>query len=161
MADLKALYQEVILDHTKRPHNRRAIEGAERAEGYNPLCGDKVTIYVRMDGDRLSDVSFQGSGCAISTASASILTDTLKGKTRAEAQGLFEVFLDLVTGKAEGNGKLPPAQLGKLAVFSGVSEFPARVKCATLAWHTLMSALSGSREVATTEGEDGEDLAAR
>lgn len=160
MADLKGLYQEVILDHTKRPHNRRAIEGAERAEGYNPLCGDKVTIYVRMDGDRLIDVSFQGSGCAISTASASILTDTLKGKTRAEAEGLFEVFHDLVTGKAEDNGK-SPGQLGKLAVFSGVSEFPARVKCATLAWHTLMSALNGSREVATTEGEDGEDLAAR
>ena len=161
MADLKGLYQEVILDHSKRPHNRRAIEGAERADGYNPLCGDKVTVYVKTDGDRISDVSFQGSGCAISTASASILTDTLRGKTRAEAQRLFEIFHDLVTGKEPENGKVELGHLGKLAVFSGVSEFPARVKCATLAWHTLKSALSGGREVATTEGEDGEDLAAR
>jgi len=143
MADLKGLYQEVILDHSKRPHNRRAIEGAERADGYNPLCGDKVTVYVKTDGDRISDVSFQGSGCAISTASASILTDTRKGKTHAEAERLFEIFHDLVTGKEPGNGRVEPSQLGKLAVFSGVSEFPARVKCATLAWHTLKSALGG------------------
>jgi len=158
MSDLEALYQDVILDHCKRPRNFRAIEGAEQTQGYNPLCGDKVTIYVRMDGDRISDIGFEGSGCAISTASASILTETLKGKTRGEAEALFDVFHGLVTGKTPGNGK---SKLGKLAVFSGVSEFPARVKCATLAWHTLMSALSGSREVATTEGTDGEDLAAR
>jgi nitrogen fixation NifU-like protein len=111
-----------------------------------------------MDSDRISDIGFEGSGCAISTASASILTETLKGKTRGEAEALFDVFHGLVTGKAPGDGK---SKLGKLAVFSGVSEFPARVKCATLAWHTLMSALSGSRDVATTEGADGEDLAAR
>ncbi|HEV2492222.1 MAG TPA: SUF system NifU family Fe-S cluster assembly protein [Terriglobia bacterium] len=160
MADLKGLYQEVILDHSKRPHNFRALEGAARADGYNPLCGDKVTVYVKLDGDRISDVSFQGSGCAISTASASILTDSLKGKTRAEADALFDVFHKLVTGKETGNGGRT-AQLGKLAVFSGVSEFPARVKCATLAWHTLKSALGGSHDLTTTEGEDGEDLAAR
>ena len=158
MADLEGLYQDVILDHCKRPRNFRVIEGAEQTQGYNPLCGDRVTIYVKMDGDRIGDIGFEGSGCAISTASASILTETLKGKTRGEAEALFDVFHGLVTGKAPGNGK---AKLGKLAVFSGVSEFPARVKCATLAWHTLMSALSGSREVATTEGADGEDLAAR
>lgn len=158
MADLKALYQEVILDHCKRPHNFRVIAEAERANGYNPLCGDKVTLYLKMDGDRISEVSFQGSGCAISTASASILTDSVKGKSRAEAEKLFESLHNLVTGKAAPNGN---PDLGKLAVFSGVSEFPARVKCATLAWHTLKSALAGSRDVATTEGEDGEDLAAR
>jgi nitrogen fixation protein NifU and related proteins len=161
MADLKGLYQEVILDHSKRPHNCRVIEGAARADGYNPLCGDRVSLYVKMDGDRISDASFQGSGCAISTASVSILTDLVKGKTRAEAEGLFEILHDLVTGKELKNGRAPSSQLGKLAVFSGVSEFPARVKCATLAWHTLKSALAGSHEVATTEGEDGEDLAAR
>ncbi|HLW77958.1 MAG TPA: SUF system NifU family Fe-S cluster assembly protein [Terriglobia bacterium] len=158
MADLKGLYQEVILDHSKRPHNFRAIAGAERSDGYNPLCGDRLTLYLKMDGDRISDISFQGSGCAISTASASILTDAVKGKTRAEAEGLFETLHNLVTGKEAPNGQ---PSLGKLAVFSGVSEFPARVKCATLAWHTMKSALDGSRSVATTEGEDGEDLAAR
>ncbi len=163
MSDLRGLYQEVILDHCKRPHNFRAMEEAgRRADGYNPLCGDKVTIYVKLEGDRISDISFQGSGCAISTASASILTDTLKGKTRDEAEALFETFHDLVTGKDSGNGKTGrPGQLGKLAVFSGVWEFPARVKCATLAWHTMKSALSGSGEVVSTEGTDGEDLAAR
>ena len=158
MADLSGLYQEVILDHNKRPRNFRELEGATaRAEGYNPLCGDKVTIYLRLEGDRIRDISFRGSGCAISTASASILTETLKGKTCAEADQLFGRFHDLVTGKTPGDG----AALGKLAVFSGVSEFPVRVKCATLAWHTLKSALAGTSEVATSEGEDAEDLAAR
>ncbi len=160
MSDLRGLYQEMILDHSKRPRNFRVLEEPnQHAEGYNPLCGDKVTIYVRFNEDRISDICFKGSGCAISTASASILTETLKGKSRAEAEALFERFHDLVTGKDSGNGRGPA--LGKLAVFSGVSEFPARVKCATLAWHTMKSALSGSREVATTEGTDGEDLAAR
>jgi len=160
MSDLRGLYQEVILDHSKKPHNYRVMEGADReADGYNPLCGDKVRIYLKLDGDRISDISFRGSGCAISTASASILTDTLKGKTQAEADALFETFHDLVTGKDLANKE--SSGLGKLAVFSGVSEFPARVKCATLAWHTMRSALSGSSEVASTEGTDGEDLAAR
>lgn len=159
-SDLRGLYQDVILDHSKRPRNFRVLEEPRQyAEGYNPLCGDKVTIYLRLEGDRIRDVSFQGSGCAISTASASILTESLRGKTRAEAESLFERFHDLVTGKEPGNGKGSP--LGKLAVFSGVSEFPARVKCATLAWHTLRSALNRSGEVVSTEGTNGEDLAAR
>src|SRR6266567_2529612 len=137
MTDLHGLYQEVILDHNKKPHNFRAMpEASSRADGYNRLCGDKVTIFLNMDGDRISDVSFQGSGCAISTASASILTDAVKGKTRAEAESLFETFHDLVTGH-KNHSQSQARQLGKLAVFSGVSEFPARVKCASLAWHTL------------------------
>jgi len=160
MSDLRGLYQEVILDHSKKPHNYRVMDGADReADGYNPLCGDRVRIYLKLEGDRISDVSFQGSGCAISTASASILTETLKGKTQTEADALFETFHDLVTGKDLANGA--SSELGKLAVFSGVSEFPVRVKCATLAWHTMRSALAGSAEVASTEGADGEDLAAR
>jgi len=150
MAELDTLYQEVILDHSKRPRNFRPLENADRhADGYNPLCGDKVTIYVRLADDRIADVSFQGSGCAISTASASILTETLKGKTRAEAEALFEAFHKLVTGRAATSAGAPA--LGKLAVFSGVSEFPVRVKCASLAWHTLRSALAGDQAVATTE----------
>ncbi len=150
MGELDSLYQEVILDHTKRPRNFHAMEGADRhAEGYNPLCGDKLTIYLKLEGERISDVSFQGTGCAISTASASILTETLKGKTRAEAEALFEAFHDLVTGKPAKDGNL--SELGKLAVFSGVSEFPVRVKCATLAWHTLRSALGGDETVVLTE----------
>lgn len=156
MTDLHGLYQEVILDHNKRPHNFRAMpEASHHADGFNRLCGDRVTIFLKMDGDRISDVSFQGSGCAISTASASILTDAVKGKTRAEAESLFRTFHDLVTGHVRGNGnhaQTPP--LGKLAVFSGVSEFPARVKCASLAWHTLHNALQGSEEVVSTETEE-------
>jgi nitrogen fixation NifU-like protein len=150
MADLRALYQEVILDHSKHPHNFRAMPDASgSAQGYNPLCGDKVTLYVKLEGDRIADLSFQGIGCAISTASASILTQILKGKTREEADALFERFHDLVTGKGARDGNGP--ELGKLAVFSGISEFPVRVKCATLVWHTLRSALAGSEEVVTTE----------
>jgi len=150
MSELSGLYQEMILDHNRRPRNFRKMEGASReAKGYNPLCGDKLILYLKMDGDKISDISFEGSGCAISTASASILTEVIKGKTRAEAEALFDAFHDLVTGKGHGNGTGP--QLGKLAVFSGVSEFPARVKCASLAWHTLHSALSGAGEVTSTE----------
>jgi nitrogen fixation protein NifU and related proteins len=151
MQDLEGLYQDVILDHNRRPRNRRALAGATcQAEGYNPLCGDKGRIYVKLEGERIADVSFEGGGCAISTASASILTESLKGKTRAEADALFERFRELVTGKNPGEA----AALGKLAVFSGVSEFPVRVKCATLAWHTLRNALAGSSEVVTTESPD-------
>ena len=150
MSDLSSLYQEVILDHSKRPRNFHSLENADHhAQGYNPLCGDKVTIYLHMDGERIADIGFQGSGCAISTASASILTETLKGKTRAEAQALFEAFHDLVTGHPAKSASAPA--LGKLAVFSGVAEFPVRVKCASLAWHTLRSALEGSPAVASTE----------
>lgn len=150
MSELNTLYQEVILDHSKRPRNFRPLEDADRhTDGYNPLCGDKVTIYLRLVDDRIADISFQGSGCAISTASASILTETLKGKTRAEAEALFETFHNLVTGQPVKSADAPA--LGKLAVFSGVSEFPMRVKCASLAWHTLRSALAGEPAVATTE----------
>ena len=150
MSDLRALYQEVILDHSKRPHNHRAMADATRAaQGYNPLCGDKISLFVKLDGTRIADVSFQGSGCAISTASASILTETLKGKTLAEAESLFQTFHNLVTGKTPSEGS--SQELGKLAVFSGVSQFPVRVKCATLAWHTLRSALAGSQEPVSTE----------
>jgi len=150
MSDLSSLYQEVILDHSKRPRNFHAIENADHhAHGYNPLCGDKVTIYLNLEGDRIADISFQGSGCAISTASASILTETLKGKSRAEAERLFEAFHKLVTGRAVDSPDAPA--LGKLAVFSGVSEFPVRVKCASLAWHTLHSALEGASADVSTE----------
>jgi len=149
MTDLQDLYQELILDHGRRPRNFRALDGATRsAEGYNPLCGDKVKIFVKMDGDIVEDISFEGAGCAISTASASIMTETLKGKTRAEAEELFQTFHDLVTGR---QAQLDAPELGKLAVFSGVSEFPIRVKCATLSWHTLRAALNGEGEVISTE----------
>jgi nitrogen fixation protein NifU and related proteins len=151
MSDIRGLYQEVILDHSKKPRNYRVLEGANHhAEGYNPLCGDRVTIYLKTENGRISDVSFQGSGCAISTSSASLLTETLKGKTLGEADAMFEKFHALVTG--ESNGKLAgDAPLGKLAVFSGVAEFPMRVKCATLAWHTLRSALKGEEKTVSTE----------
>jgi nitrogen fixation NifU-like protein len=149
VTDLRELYQELILDHGRRPRNFKPLDEANRtAEGFNPLCGDKVKIYVKVDGDAIEDISFQGSGCAISTASASIMTETLKGKTRGEAEELFETFHDLVTGEA---AKLDSPELGKLAVFSGVSEFPIRVKCATLSWHTLRAALKENGEVVSTE----------
>ena len=150
MSDLRELYQELIIDHSKRPRNFRTLEGANRkAEGYNPLCGDKVTVYVDVDGDRVADIGFEGKGCAISTASASVMTETVKGKSLAEAEALFEIFHNLVTGKPPADGKTP--ELGKLAVFSGVSEFPARVKCATLAWHTLQAALHRAAQPVSTE----------
>jgi len=138
MADASELYQSVILDHNRAPRNYRPMEGADReAEGYNPLCGDQLKIWLKLDGDRIADVSFQGSGCAISKASASLMTTTVKGKTREEAQRLFESFHRMVTGQAGPTDDLP----AKLAVFAGVREFPTRVKCATLSWHALKSAL--------------------
>ena len=149
MTDLHELYQELILDHGRRPRNFGKLQEANRsAEGYNPLCGDKVKVYVKLDNDVVKDVRFEGSGCAISTASASIMTETLKGKTRSQAEDLFETFHDLVTGKA---AKFDAPDLGKLEVFSGVSEFPIRVKCATLGWHTLRAALAGNGEPVSTE----------
>lgn len=149
MADLRDLYQEVILEHSKQPRNYRELGDANhKAEGYNPLCGDHFTVYLKMDGDKIQDVSFQGSGCAISKASASMMTQSIKGKTMAEAEKIFERFHQLVTGVAESGGG---EELGKLAVFSGVSEFPVRVKCATLAWHTLHAALQGEQETISTE----------
>jgi nitrogen fixation NifU-like protein len=150
MSDLRELYQELIIDHSKRPRNFRVLEAANRkSEGYNPLCGDKVTVFLELENDRVKNISFQGSGCAISTASASVMTESVKGKTLPEAEALFEVFHNLVTGKPPTAGKAP--ELGKLAVFSGVSEFPVRVKCATLPWHTLHVALQGKGETVSTE----------
>ena len=147
MSDLRELYQELIVDHSKSPRNCRPIEGANvSAEGYNPLCGDHVTLYVQLERDRVKDISFQGNGCAISTASASLLTEVLKGKTREEAEALFQSFHNLVTGNAA-----EASSLGKLKVFAGVSEFPVRVKCATLVWHTLKAALSQIQDTVPTE----------
>jgi nitrogen fixation NifU-like protein len=149
MPDLRDLYQEVILEHSKAPRNFRALTPADhKAEGYNPLCGDRFTIYLQMDGDSIRDIAFQGSGCAISKASASMMTQALKGKSRAQAEEFFRNFHRVVTGHAVNGDE---AKLGKLAVFSGVSEFPLRVKCATLAWHTLQAALEGKQEAVSTE----------
>jgi nitrogen fixation protein NifU and related proteins len=139
MSELTDLYQEVILDHNRRPRNFRVIDAASRTqEGYNPLCGDRLTLYVSLDGDRISDVAFQGSGCAISKASASLMTEALKGKTVAEARALFERFHAMVTSSPD----IDAPDLGKLSVLSGVREFPTRIKCASLAWHTLKAAVS-------------------
>ncbi|MGH9403879.1 MAG: Fe-S cluster assembly sulfur transfer protein SufU [Terriglobia bacterium] len=150
MSDLRDLYQEVVVDHSKRPRNFRRLEGPHvTAQGYNPLCGDRVAVHVRVENGRLSDVSFEGSGCAISTASASIMTEMLKGKTTEEAEALFRSFHDLATKGETENPGAPP--LGKLEVFSKVSDYPARVKCATLVWHTLHSALEGGAGVVSTE----------
>lgn len=148
--ELKELYQQVILDHNKSPRNYRTIENAtEHAEGYNPLCGDHIDIYLVTEDGIIKDVSFKGQGCAISKASASLMTSMLKGKTRAEAEKLFERFHDLVTGKLGDNPDIN--DLGKLAVFAGVREFPVRVKCASLAWHTMINALKDKDEKVTTE----------
>jgi nitrogen fixation protein NifU and related proteins len=150
MAALDDLYQEVILDHYKRPRNRRALLDADRhAEGNNPLCGDHLTVFVKLDGDRVREVTFEGGGCAISTASASLMTEMLKGRTLAQARELFARFHALVTGGLRAGDTL--AELGKLAVFAGVRQYPARVKCATLAWHTLDAALARRSELVSTE----------
>jgi nitrogen fixation NifU-like protein len=148
MSNLGDLYQQVILDHNKKPRNFRAIEDASRtAEGYNPLCGDQLKVYVKLDeDDRIADVSFEGSGCAISKASASMMTVNVKGKSIEEAEALFEEFHGLVTGSLDASSE---SGLGRLRVFAGVSEFPARVKCASLAWHALHGALAGEGQVST------------
>ena len=149
-SDLRDLYQEMILDHGKRPRNFRELpEGSRKAEGYNPLCGDRETVFLQMDGDVVKDVSFTGAGCAISTASASMMTESVKGKTRVETEALFKRFHDLITGEAKSGPGAP--ELGKLAVFSGVREYPVRIKCATLPWHTLKAALAGDAERVSTE----------
>ncbi|HUI80285.1 MAG TPA: SUF system NifU family Fe-S cluster assembly protein [Bryobacteraceae bacterium] len=141
------LYQETILDHSKRPRNHHPMDDANRrAEGYNPLCGDKLKLYLKMDGDIVQDASFEGAGCAISTASASLMTESLKGKTREEALKLLDKFHELLTTDTPAS-----RDLGKLVVFCGVRDYPARVKCATLAWHTLKSALNNSSDPVTTE----------
>ncbi len=150
MSDLRELYQQVILDHHKKPRNFRALpEPCRNVEGYNPLCGDKVRVYVKLDNDIVREVSFQGSGCAISTASASLMTDSLKGKSLAEAEALFREFHDLITGKSDQAHA--EERFGKLAVFAGVREFPVRVKCASLPWHTFRAALAGAEKPVSTE----------
>jgi nitrogen fixation protein NifU and related proteins len=150
MSELRELYQEVILDHNKRPRNFHKLQAANRtAEGYNPLCGDHFTVDLRLEGDVIRDVGFVGSGCAISKASASLMTDSVKGKTTAEAEHLFDKVHTMLTEEHKAEANLD--ELGKLAVLSGVWEFPARVKCASLAWHTLHTALRGDGDVVSTE----------
>jgi nitrogen fixation NifU-like protein len=150
MSDLRELYQEVILDHGRRPRNFHSLEEADRsAEGYNPLCGDKVTVYLKIEGDVIKDIAFRGAGCAISTAAASMMTTAVKGKTVSEAERIFERFHQMVTGAAGGAENAE--QLGSLAAFSGVCDFPMRVKCASLAWHTLRAALAGGGTPVSTE----------
>ena len=139
MSELSELYQQVILDHNKKPRNFRKLETANHsAEGYNPLCGDRLTLYVTLDGEVIKDVAFQGSGCAISKASASLMTEALKGKTVDQARELFDKFQAMITSDHAG----PTADLGKLSVLAGVREFPARIKCASLAWHTMKAAVA-------------------
>ncbi len=148
MSELSDLYQEVILDHSRHPHNYRAMADATRkAEGYNPLCGDQVTVYLKLDGDKIQDISFEGQGCAISKSSASVMTDMVKGKSKAEAAALFEKFRQMVTG----DSKIETDPTDKLTIFSGVSEYPTRVKCAVLGWHTLRSALENKQQKVSTE----------
>ena len=150
MSDLRDLYQQVILDHQKKPRNFRVVEAADRdAEGFNPLCGDKIHLFVKMENGVIKEVGFQGTGCAISTASASMMTESVKGKTPAEAEAIFKQFQGLVTSDAHEKVNAP--ELGKLEVFSGVREFPVRVKCATLPWHTLRAALKGEDKTVSTE----------
>lgn len=145
--DLTDLYQQVILDHSRSPRNFHVMSDANRtAQGHNPLCGDNIHLYLKMDGDVIEDISFQGSGCAISKASSSILTDALKGRSKEEVKELFEKVREMVT-----SGKTPEEDLGKLAVFTGVHKYPARVKCAILPWHAVMSALEGKQEPVSTE----------
>ena len=148
MSDLSDLYQEVILEHNKNPRNFREIEDADQyADGKNPLCGDALRVYVAMDGDTVSDVAFKGSGCAISKASASMMTQAVKGKTKEEAEAIFGEFHRMVTGELDV--ETDENDLGKLKIFAGVLEFPARVKCASLSWHTLNAALRGEDVVST------------
>ncbi len=146
--DLRDLYQEVIFDHNRNPRNFRVIADADRkVEGFNPLCGDRLTLYLKLDGDKITDASFQGSGCAISTASVSLMTEIIKYKTITEAEALFKTFHEMTTGKDE---QIQLEAVGKLAVLAGVREYPARVKCATLAWHTLDAALKNQQQPVST-----------
>jgi len=146
-SDLQDLYQEVILDHNRRPRNFRVIGAGRQAEGFNPLCGDRITVYLTIEDGTIRDVSFQGSGCAISKASASLMTESVKGKSIEDARAIFDRFQKMITAPAES----PPDDLGKLTVLAGVRQFPVRVKCASLAWHTLKSAVEARDELVSTE----------
>ncbi len=151
MSELMDLYQEVILDHNRQPRNFGPLPDADHtAEGYNPLCGDRLKLYLTMDGDRVAEVRFEGSGCAISKASASLMTEMIVGKTAAQVEELFRGFHELLTGDPSVKAKAAQ-ELGKLAVFEGVREYPIRVKCATLAWHTLQAAIEAEPEIVSTE----------
>jgi len=145
--ELQDLYQEVILDHNRRPRNFRALQAGQKAEGFNPLCGDRITVYLNVDNGVIKEVAFQGSGCAISKASASLMTESVKGKTVTEAQSLFERFQQMITAAADASVD----DLGKLTVLAGVRQFPVRVKCASLAWHTLRAAVDARNDVVSTE----------
>jgi nitrogen fixation NifU-like protein len=148
LSELRELYQSVILDHYKKPRNYGRPAGADReAEGVNPLCGDHVHVYAKLEGERVAELGFEGAGCAISTAAASLMTQAVKGRTTAEFQALFDRYHELVTGR----GDIAPESMGKLAALAGVREFPARVKCATLSWHALRAALDGAGEPVSTE----------
>jgi len=148
MSDLRQLYQDVILDHYRKPRNFGVL-GAPRREaaGHNPLCGDRIKVFLRVDGDQVEDIAFEGAGCAISTASASLMTEAVKGRTVAEAETIFRRFRDMVTGKEE----VGTHDLGKLDALAGVRDLPVRIKCATLAWHTMQAALDGEDELVSTE----------
>lgn len=149
-AELQELYQEVILDHNKNPRNFHKIEKCtHHAEGFNPLCGDHLDLYLKMENDRIEDISFEGNGCAISKSSSSIMTEMLKGKSREEAERIFNLFHDLITDKKLSDEEIE--ELGKLAVLQGVKEFPMRVKCASLPWHTFHSAIKDEHKIASTE----------
>jgi nitrogen fixation NifU-like protein len=149
MFNVKDLYQEIIVDHNRSPRNFGELPGADHTlEGYNPLCGDRLKLYLKLDGDRITDIRFNGSGCAISVASASLMTEAMKGRSIDEARGLFDAFHELVTGR---RAPADASRLGKLAALAGVREYPARVKCATLCWHTLNSVLAGKHESVSTE----------
>jgi nitrogen fixation protein NifU and related proteins len=149
MSELSELYQQVILDHNKKPRNFHKLENANRrAEGFNPLCGDQLSVYLHVEDNQVQDVSFEGSGCAISKASASMMTQAVKGKTKAEAENLFHEFHRMAMGELDEESE--PNHLGKLTIFAGVRDYPARVKCATLSWHTMRAALEGE-DTATTE----------
>lgn len=150
MTDLAELYQQTIIEHNRAPRNFKKVEGANRtAAGDNPLCGDRISLSLRLEGDVIKDIGFQGSGCAISQASASLMTSAVQGKTKAEAEALYRAFHDMVAGGADAPAD--PKSLGKLAAFAGVRQFPARVKCANLSWHTLRAALEAAAEPVTTE----------
>jgi nitrogen fixation NifU-like protein len=148
MSELSELYQQVILDHNKKPRNFHKLDAANHhAEGFNPLCGDHLTVYLNLEDDRVQDVSFEGSGCAISKAAASMMTQAVKGKSKAQAEELFGEFHRMVTGELDEEEE--ENHLGNLTIFAGVREFPVRVKCATLAWHTLHAALNNTQTVST------------
>ena len=151
MSGLEDLYQDILIDHNNRPRNFRKLEGANRSsEGYNPLCGDRITLHLKLEDDHISDIGFQGSGCAISKASASIMTEIIKGKSTAEVEEIFNAFHQMIT-RDPGEDFDPDETLGDLEVLSGVSEFPVRVKCAVLSWHTLHAALEGQEQSVSTE----------